>query len=86
METVHVYCGCCIALSRAIRDRERSPQLEPHPWSVQVTCLIVVEDIVRDARSRSEVAGVVICKGSECKGIGIEDGRCEPPVIGLGKA
>lgn len=86
METVHVYCGCCIALGCGIRDRERCPQLESNTWGVQVTCLIVVEDSVRASRSRTEIIGVVVCEGSKGEGIGIKDGWSKSPMVRLAKA
>ena len=86
METVHVYCGCSIALACGIWDRERCSQLKPHTWSVQVTRLIVVEDSVRASRGRTEIARVLVCEGSKGEGIGIKDGWSESPMVGLAKA
>lgn len=83
MEAVHVHCGCCIALACGILDRERRPQLEPHTWSVQVTCLVVVEDRIRASGSRTKIAGLMICEGSEGEGVGIKDGWSKSPMIRL---
>ena len=86
METMYVYCGCCIALACGVRNGERRPQLEFHTRSVQVTCLMVVEDSVRASGSRSEITGVVVRIGSKGEGIGIKDGWSEPPMVRLAKA
>ena len=86
MESVHVYCGRCIALTCRIRDRERRAQLETYAGGVQVTCLIVVEDSVGASRCRTEIVGRVVCKGGKGEGVGIKDGRCESPLVGLAKA
>lgn len=86
MESVYVYCGCCIALACRVRNRKRRPQLESHTRSVQVTCLMVVEDSVRASRSRSEFTGVVVRIGSKGEGIGIKDGWSKSPMVRLAKA
>ena len=86
METVHIYCVCCIALGCGIRDRERRPQLESHTRSVQVTCLVVVKHSVRASGSRTKITGLVVCEGSKGEGIGIKDGRSESPMVRLAKA
>ena len=86
MEAVHVDCGLFITLTCGIRDRERRPQLESHTWSVQVTCLIVVEDIMRASGGRIKIVGMVICEGSKGERIGIKHGWSESPVVVLAKA
>ena len=60
--------------------------METNAWSVQVPCLVVVEDGVCAPRCRSEIVGMVICKGSKGEGIGIKYRGRESPLIGLGKA
>ena len=60
--------------------------METNAWSVQVPCLVVVEDGVCASRCRSEIVGVVICKGSKGEGIGIKYRGCESPLIGLAEA
>lgn len=85
METVHIYCGCCIALVCGIRDREGRPQLKSHTGSVQVTCLVVVEDSVGASGSRTEITGLVVCEGSKGEGVGIKDGWSESPMVRLAK-
>ena len=86
VETVHVDCGCRIALTCGIWDRERCPQMEINTWSVQIACLVVVEDGVRAPRCRSELVGVVVRKRSEGERIGIKYRGCKSPLVGLAKA
>ena len=85
VEAVHVYRGCCVALACGIWDRKRCPQLKSHTWGMQVTCLIVVEDIVRAFRGGTEIAGLLVRKGSEGEGVGIKNGGGKSPLVGLAK-
>lgn len=86
METVHVYCGCCVALTSRIRDGKRRPQLKSHTWSVQVTCLVVGEGSVRASGCRAKLIGVMGCKRSKGEGIGIKYGWSKSPLVRLPKA
>lgn len=53
---------------------------------MQVTCLIVVEDIVRAFRGGTEIAGLLVREGSEGEGVGIKNGGSKSPLVGLAEA
>ena len=53
---------------------------------MQVTCLIVVEDIVRAFWGGTEIAGLLVREGSEGEGVGIKNGGSKSPLVGLAEA
>ena len=59
--------------------------MKPHTWGMQVTCLIVVEDIVRAFRGGTEIAGLLVREGREGEGVGIKNRGGKSPLVGLAK-